>query len=118
MSTAWVSFFGIALLVSWYQEYHLHLIEPFVVLRTAGPRQDPTHLHGLMERILVPNVDFISGSKWVLGKYWRQDIAKRIVSIFAAETWRKPPRRDLRPRRKRPSARRRRAATRPRSESD
>ncbi|UCE88527.1 MAG: ABC transporter substrate-binding protein [Pseudomonadota bacterium] len=35
-------------------------------------KQDPTHLHGLMERILVPNVDFISGSKWVLGKYWRQ----------------------------------------------
>lgn len=38
----------------------------------AKIKQDPTHLHGLMERILVPNVDFISGSKWVLGKYWRQ----------------------------------------------
>lgn len=35
-------------------------------------KADPGVVNGLVEDILMPHVDFISSSKWVLGKYWRR----------------------------------------------
>ena len=34
-------------------------------------KTDPTVLNGLVEEILMPHIDFIAASKWVLGKHWR-----------------------------------------------
>ena len=33
---------------------------------------DPSMVNGLVEEILMPHIDFISSSKWVLGKHWRR----------------------------------------------
>ena len=33
---------------------------------------DPGVVNGLVEEILMPHIDFISSSKWVLGKHWRR----------------------------------------------
>ena len=33
---------------------------------------DPSVVNGLVEEILMPHIDFISSSKWVLGKHWRR----------------------------------------------
>ena len=33
---------------------------------------DPSVVNGLVEDILMPHIDFISSSKWVLGKHWRR----------------------------------------------
>lgn len=33
---------------------------------------DPSMVNGLVEDILMPHIDFISSSKWVLGKHWRR----------------------------------------------
>lgn len=35
-------------------------------------KADPTILNGLVEEILMPHIDFIAASKWVLGKHWRR----------------------------------------------
>ena len=35
-------------------------------------KSDPTVLNGLVEEILMPHIDFIAASKWVLGKHWRR----------------------------------------------
>jgi phospholipid transport system substrate-binding protein len=35
-------------------------------------KTDPTVVNGLVEEILMPHIDFISASKWVLGKHWRR----------------------------------------------
>ena len=35
-------------------------------------KQDPDVAQQLVEEILLPHLDFISASKWVLGKYWRR----------------------------------------------
>ena len=37
----------------------------------AELKQDPLVVNRLVESILIPHVDFISASKWVLGKHWR-----------------------------------------------
>ena len=34
-------------------------------------KTDPTIVNGLVEEILMPHIDFIAASQWVLGKYWR-----------------------------------------------
>ena len=34
-------------------------------------KTDPTIVNGLVEDILMPHIDFIAASQWVLGKYWR-----------------------------------------------
>jgi len=34
-------------------------------------KADPAVLNGLVEEILMPHIDFIAASKWVLGKHWR-----------------------------------------------
>ena len=34
-------------------------------------KQDPDYAQTLVEKILLPHVDFITASKWVLGKYWK-----------------------------------------------
>lgn len=33
-------------------------------------KADPTHTQKIVEDILLPNIDIITSSKWVLGKYW------------------------------------------------
>jgi phospholipid transport system substrate-binding protein len=35
-------------------------------------KTDPSVVNGLVEDILMPHVDFIASSKWVLGKHWRR----------------------------------------------
>ena len=35
-------------------------------------KTDPTVLNGLVEDILMPHIDFIAASQWVLGKHWRR----------------------------------------------
>lgn len=42
-------------------------------LRTdrEAAKNDPKHLHKLVTDILLPHVDMISTSRWVLGKHWR-----------------------------------------------
>jgi phospholipid transport system substrate-binding protein len=35
-------------------------------------KTDPAVLNGLVEEILMPHIDFIAASKWVLGKHWRR----------------------------------------------
>ena len=35
-------------------------------------KTDPTLVNGLVEDILMPHIDFIAASQWVLGKHWRQ----------------------------------------------
>jgi phospholipid transport system substrate-binding protein len=35
-------------------------------------KADPTVLNGLVEEILMPHIDFIAASQWVLGKHWRR----------------------------------------------
>lgn len=35
-------------------------------------KADPTIVNGLVEEILMPHIDFIAASKWVLGKHWRR----------------------------------------------
>lgn len=37
----------------------------------GAARSDPRHLHKLVTDILLPHVDIISTSRWVLGKHWR-----------------------------------------------
>lgn len=37
----------------------------------AELKKDPQVVNRLVEEILIPHIDFISASKWVLGKYWR-----------------------------------------------
>lgn len=34
-------------------------------------KQDPTKLYALIDELVIPNFDFISMSKWVLGKNWK-----------------------------------------------
>ena len=34
-------------------------------------KTDPSVVNGLVEDILMPHIDFIASSKWVLGKHWR-----------------------------------------------
>ena len=34
-------------------------------------KTDPSIVNGLVEEILMPHIDFIAASQWVLGKYWR-----------------------------------------------
>lgn len=38
----------------------------------AELKKDPLVVNRLVERILIPHIDFISASKWVLGKHWRR----------------------------------------------
>ncbi|NNF95511.1 MAG: ABC transporter substrate-binding protein, partial [Halobacteria archaeon] len=35
-------------------------------------KTDPSVVNGLVEDILMPHIDFIASSKWVLGKHWRR----------------------------------------------
>ena len=35
-------------------------------------KADPSVVNGLVEDILMPHIDFIASSKWVLGKHWRR----------------------------------------------
>ena len=35
-------------------------------------KADPGVVNGLVEDILMPHIDFIASSKWVLGKHWRR----------------------------------------------
>ena len=35
-------------------------------------KSDPSVVNGLVEDILMPHIDFIASSKWVLGKHWRR----------------------------------------------
>ncbi len=35
-------------------------------------KSDPRVVNGLVEDILMPHIDFIASSKWVLGKHWRR----------------------------------------------
>jgi phospholipid transport system substrate-binding protein len=35
-------------------------------------KADPSIVNGLVEDILMPHIDFIAASQWVLGKYWRR----------------------------------------------
>ena len=35
-------------------------------------KTDPSMVNGLVEDILMPHIDFIASSKWVLGKHWRR----------------------------------------------
>lgn len=35
-------------------------------------KADPSVVNDLVEEILMPHIDFISSSKWVLGKHWRR----------------------------------------------
>ena len=35
-------------------------------------KTDPGVVNGLVEDILMPHIDFIASSKWVLGKHWRR----------------------------------------------
>lgn len=37
----------------------------------AELKKDPLVINRMVERILIPHVDFISASKWVMGKHWR-----------------------------------------------
>ena len=38
----------------------------------AELKKDPLVVNRLVERILIPHIDLISASKWVLGKHWRR----------------------------------------------
>lgn len=38
----------------------------------AALQRDPRKVEALVERVLVPHVDFNRASHWVLGRYWRQ----------------------------------------------
>lgn len=38
----------------------------------AELKKDPMVINRLVERILIPHMDFISASKWVMGKHWRR----------------------------------------------
>lgn len=37
-----------------------------------GIRKDPVKLHGVIQEYIVPHVDFVTMSRLVLGKHWRQ----------------------------------------------
>ena len=38
----------------------------------AALEQDSTKIYGLVQSIVLPNFDFNTMSRWVLGRYWRQ----------------------------------------------
>ncbi len=48
--------------------------EMIVALNTERDaiRANPERIYPLVENILMPHIDFITASKWVLGKYWRR----------------------------------------------
>jgi len=33
---------------------------------------DPTRLYGYVSEIIVPHLDFVTASRWILGKHWRK----------------------------------------------
>lgn len=35
-------------------------------------KKTPTHIYRIVKDILVPHIDFITASRWVLGKHWRR----------------------------------------------
>lgn len=45
----------------------------------ATLKKEPDRIYGLVEEILVPKVDFVRASRWVLGRHWRaaNDTQKR-----------------------------------------
>ena len=77
----WLLILGSALL---FNPLQADPVPPDTVLETASRemisainarheqiQSDPTIVNGLVEEILMPHIDFITASKWVLGKYWR-----------------------------------------------
>ncbi len=47
-------------------------------------KADPTHTQKIVEELLLPNIDIITSSKWVLGKYW-DDASKEQKLRFIRE---------------------------------
>lgn len=45
-------------------------------------KTDPTVLNGLVEEILMPHIDFIAASKWVLGKHWRRASKEQKIAFI------------------------------------
>jgi len=59
----------------------------FTALRDhrADLQKDPTYIYKLVDRVLVPHVDFDRASHWVLGRYWRRasaDQRRRFIHEF------------------------------------
>lgn len=49
-----------------------HSMVDEINLRKADLKKDPQVVNRLVEKILLPHIDLISASKWVLGKHWRR----------------------------------------------
>jgi len=47
-------------------------------------KKDPLVVNRLVERILIPHIDFISASKWVLGKHWRRADKQQKIGFIKA----------------------------------
>jgi phospholipid transport system substrate-binding protein len=50
-------------------------------------RQEPKHIYGLVNEIILPHFDFDRMSRWVLGRYWREaseDQRRRFIQEFRA----------------------------------
>ena len=45
-------------------------------------KEDPDVAQKLVEDILLPHLDFISASKWVLGKYWKDAEKKQKIRFI------------------------------------
>lgn len=48
----------------------------------ADIKANPEHTQLLVEKILLPRVDFITASKWVLGKYWNEASKKQKIAFI------------------------------------
>ncbi|GMR07940.1 MAG: ABC transporter substrate-binding protein [Gammaproteobacteria bacterium] len=47
-------------------------------------KKDPKHVYSIIEKQILPKIDFSRMSRWVLGKYWRK-ASKQQKEIFAKE---------------------------------
>ena len=95
----WLSLFILVLLASTFQAAQANE-DPKALLESVSKKmitalnenrdrikQDPNVTQGLIEEILIPHLDFITASKYVLGKYW--DTATKQQKIGFIKAFRK-----------------------------